>query len=94
MDGPYDQHPVFDVGLLSLALTLTILAALWKREKVLVATASIAALIFAVLHLAFHASYLDHFSTSDSVLEMVSLAITVAAPLVVARRSSCKMQNH
>jgi hypothetical protein len=82
MDGSYDQHLVFDVGLLSLALTVTLLAAIWKRERVLVATASIAALVFAVPHLAFHAGHLDGFSTSDSMLEMISLAITVAAPLL------------
>ncbi len=82
VDGPYNRHLVSDVGLLSLALTLTLLVALWKREKVPVRTASVAALVFAAPHLAYHASHLGQFSSADATLEMVVLAITVLAPLV------------
>lgn len=79
-DGPYNRHLLFDVGTLSLALTVTLLAALWRRDKVLVRTAALAALVFAGPHLAYHASHLDHLSTTDTILEMVALAIAVAAP--------------
>jgi hypothetical protein len=82
MDGPYNGHLVRDVGLLSLALAVTLLAALWKRDKVLVRTASVAALVFAAPHLAYHASHLAHFSATDTFLEMVTLAITGVAPLI------------
>jgi hypothetical protein len=58
-----------------------LLAALWRREKVLVRTASVAALVFAVPHLAYHASHLVHFSKTDTILEMVALSLAVVAPL-------------
>jgi hypothetical protein len=82
VDGPYNEHLLVDVGMLSLALTLVLLAALWKRDKVLIRTASVAALVFAGPHLAYHASHLDRFSTTDTILEMTALAIAVVAPLI------------
>jgi len=81
VDGPYNEHLVRDVGTLSLALALMLLAALWRGGKVLVGTASVAALVFAAPHLAYHASHLDHFSTTDTILEMVALTLAVVAPL-------------
>ena len=80
--GPYDQHLVVDVGSLSLALTVTLLAAFFHREKILVRTASISALVFAMPHLWFHAIHRDGLSTSDASAELVSLALMVVAPLV------------
>ena len=47
-DGPYNEHLVRDVGTLSLALAVVLLAALWRRQRMLVRTASVAALVFAV----------------------------------------------
>jgi hypothetical protein len=81
-DGPYNEHLLTDVALLSLALTFLLLAAAWKRDRFLVRVASIAALIFAAPHLLFHATHLHHFSTGDATLELVALSITVLAPLV------------
>jgi hypothetical protein len=82
LEGPYNEHLVLDVGLLSLALTVTLVAAVWSRERVLVRTASVAALVFAVPHFAYHAAHLHHFSGTDAILEMAALGITVAAPII------------
>jgi hypothetical protein len=79
--GPYDEHLVRDVGLLSLALALTLLVALWRREVILVRTASLAAFVFAAPHLAYHARHLGPFSTQDAVLQITGLSIAVIAPL-------------
>lgn len=81
VDGPYNEHLVRDVGTLSLALVVVLLVALWRRERVLVRAASVAALVFAAPHLAYHASHLDHFSTTDTIIEMVALSLAVVAPL-------------
>ena len=81
MDGPYNRHLLFDVATLSLALAVPLVTAIWMRSKLLVRTASVAALVFAGPHLAYHASHLDRFSTTDTVLEMIALSIPVAAPL-------------
>jgi hypothetical protein len=80
--GPYDQHLVVDVGFLFLALSVTLLAALFHREKVLVRTATVAALVFAVPHHWYHVTHLRGFSTSLALNELVSPAIMAAAPLV------------
>jgi hypothetical protein len=81
MAGPYDEHLVTDVGWLSLALTLTLVVALWRRDVVLIRTASLAALVFAAPHLAYHVRHLAGFDTNDAVLETISLAVAVVAPL-------------
>jgi MFS family permease len=81
-NGPYDEHLVLDVGWLSLALALVLLAALWRREVPLVRIATLAALVFAAPHLIYHARHRDALGGSDAVLEIVSLAIAVAAPLI------------
>jgi hypothetical protein len=80
--GPYDQHLVVDVGFLFLALTVTLVVALFSGGKLLVRTASVSALVFTVPHLGFHAGHLDGFSNADAIAELVSLAVTVAAPVV------------
>jgi hypothetical protein len=91
--GRYDQHLVLDVGYLSLALTVVLVAALLRRDTALVRTACVASLVFAVPHLAYHADHLNGFSTTDGAMEVVALAVAALAPAVAllttfARRSS------
>jgi hypothetical protein len=81
-NGPYDEHLVLDVGLLSLALTLTLVVALWRRDVALVRTAAVAALVFAAPHLAYHVRHLGPLGTHDRVWETVSLTVAVIAPFV------------
>ncbi len=82
MMGAYDEHLVFDVGLLFLAITVTLLAALIHRGRALVRTASLSALVFAAPHLWYHAGHLGGFSTAAASAELASLSIMVAAPIV------------
>ena len=92
--GPYDEHLVLDVGLLSLALTLTLLVALWRRDVILVRTASLAALVFAAPHLAYHARHLDRFRHERRrPPETTSLAVAVVAPLVGVPRLSTSVER-
>jgi hypothetical protein len=93
MAGAYDQHLVLDVGYLSLALSVVLVAALLRRDIALIRIAAAAGLVFAVPHLAYHAGHLRGFSDSDGTMEVVALAIAALAPAVAlittfARRSS------
>lgn len=82
MMGTYDQHLVVDVGFLFLAVTVTLVVALFHRETVLVRTASVSALIFAVPHLAYHATHLSGFTMAQTLNELWGLVVMIIAPLV------------
>lgn len=79
---PYNEHLVTDVGALYLALTLLLLWAAVTLERQLVRAACTGWIVFAVLHLVFHARHLDGFGTGDAIQELASLAAVVALPLI------------
>lgn len=83
VDGPYNQHLVRDVGSLNLALAVLAALAAWKLGPVLVRTAAVALLANAVPHLAYHATHLDVYDTTDKIANLVSLGLAVAIPCVV-----------
>lgn len=82
-DGPYNEHLVRDVGGLNLALSVLLLAAAWRPERLLVRVAALAYLVFAVPHLAYHARNLDVLVTGDAIAVVVTLALAVAVPAVL-----------
>jgi hypothetical protein len=81
-DGPYNEHLLRDVGALSLALTVTVVAALIVRTNAAVRTAGLAGIAFGLPHLVYHAAHLDLFSAGDGAAEMASLALLVLAPAI------------
>jgi hypothetical protein len=82
-DGPYNEHLVRDVGGLNLGLAVVVLAAVFLGTVAVARIAAIASLVFAVPHLTYHASHLDLYDTGDQVANMVSLGLTVIAPVAV-----------
>jgi nucleoside-diphosphate-sugar epimerase len=84
MDGPYNEHLVRDVGALNLALLVVTVAALVLSTRALARTTAIAWLVYSVPHFVYHLRHLTmSMSGGDKVGIVVSLAITVVAPIVV-----------
>lgn len=83
LDPPYNQHLLSDVGGLTLALTVVVAYAAIHLEYRLVSGALIGFVVFAVSHLAFHATHLDGFGTGDAVGVIVPLAVDVVLPVLL-----------
>lgn len=75
VDGPYSEHLVRDVGELSLALFVVLVAAAITMSIPLVRAALGAVIVNGVLHVVYHARHLDPFSTGDGVAVIASLAL-------------------
>jgi hypothetical protein len=82
-DGPYNEHLVRDVGGLNLALTVVVVVAAIALGRVLVRTAAVATLVFAIPHFAYHSAHTDLYETSDSVASLFSLGLAIVLPIVV-----------
>lgn len=85
---PYNEHLVTDVGGLYLGFAVLFGWSAWTLERTLVRAVCIAWLLTASLHLIFHASHLEGFSTADAMAELASLALLVGAPAVALWASS------
>jgi hypothetical protein len=82
LDGPFNEHLVRDVGGLNLALAVVAAAALFLRSSLLARVAGVAALVYGLPHLLYHATHLDPFGAGDSVAMLVSLSLNVVAAIV------------
>jgi hypothetical protein len=82
-DGPYNEHLVRDVGGLNLALTVVVVVAAIALGRVLVRTAAVATLVFAIPHFAYHSAHTDLYEASDSVATLFSLGLAIVLPIVV-----------
>ena len=80
-DGPFNEHLIRDVGGLNLALALITAAAARTMRPDLVRVAAGATLLYAVPHLAYHATHLEPFGTGDAVGNVAGLALGVLLPL-------------
>ena len=83
VDGPYNEHLVRDFGQLNLAMAALLIAAFVRPERYLVRTAAVASLLFALPHLAYHATNLDVYGTSDKIANVVLLSVAVLLPVVL-----------
>lgn len=79
---PYNQHLVTDVGGLYLGFAVVLAWAAWTLSRELVRAVCAGWATMALLHLVFHASHLDGFSTADAIGELVGLAALLALPAV------------
>lgn len=79
---PYNEHLVTDVGGLYLGFAVLFAWAARTLQPALVRAASVAWLVPAVLHLAFHATHLHGFGTADATAELASLTYLVMLPLL------------
>ena len=88
LSGPYDHHLVTDVGALSLALTVVLVAAAWTADRRLVLVAAGAWLAWSIPHLVFHLGHDHVLPSADHVISDVGQALTVAlaAGLLISNR--------
>lgn len=77
---PYNEHLVTDVGGLYLGFAVLFGWAAWSLQPTLVRAACSAWLLTAAIHLFFHATHLENFSTGDAVAELASLAFLLVPP--------------
>src|SRR2546427_12990708 len=82
-DGPYNEHLVRDVGGLNLALMVVLVVAAVALGRVLVRTAAVATMVFAIPHFAYHAAHTDLYGTSDAVASLFSLGVAIVLPIIV-----------
>lgn len=80
VDGKYNEHLVRDVGGLNLALAVVTVIAIVHRSAVLVRTAALAWLVYAVPHVVYHAAHLELYAGGDKVLMIGSLALAAVLP--------------
>ncbi|HEX7212489.1 MAG TPA: hypothetical protein VF241_16325 [Propionibacteriaceae bacterium] len=81
---PYNEHLTRDVGELSLALTVLLVAAAVTGQWLLSVVAIIATAVYAVPHAVYHALHLEGFPTGDAVAQMVGIALQLVLTAVVA----------
>jgi hypothetical protein len=89
LDPPYNEHLMSDVGGLTLAVTAVVGYAAIHLDQHVVRGALVGYLVFAVTHVAFHATHLAGFTTADAVDVVTGLASYAAIPvalLVLAER--------
>jgi hypothetical protein len=77
LNGPYNEHFIRDFGALNLALAVVTGVALVTLVPLLVRTAAVAGLAFAVPHLVYHLRHLDVFSGTDKAVNAVLLTGSV-----------------
>jgi hypothetical protein len=77
---PYNEHLVTDVGGLYLGFAVLFAWAAWTLQATLVRAVCVAWLVTAAIHLLFHATHLDDFSTGDAIAELASLALLLIPP--------------
>ena len=88
VDGPYNEHLVRDVGVLNLALAAVVVAVLLRPERYLVMIVAAAELVYSTPHFLYHLAHLDLFESGDQVALIVSLGVSVLAPIALLYRSS------
>ena len=71
---PYNEHLVRDVGALSCALLVVLVAAAVSARPALVRTAALAFVVYAVPHTLFHGLHLEHFGHDDAMMQMLGFA--------------------
>jgi hypothetical protein len=72
---PYNEHLTTDVGGLYLGFAVLFAWAALALQPTLVRATCCAWLLTEVLHLAFHATHLDNFSTAEAIEQVTSLAL-------------------
>lgn len=72
---PYNEHLVTDVGGLYLGFAVLFAWGARTLQPTLVRAVCVAWLLSEALHLGFHATHLDRFSTGDAIAQVASLAL-------------------
>jgi hypothetical protein len=80
---PYNEHLTRDVGELSLALTVVLVAAAASGQWLLSVVAFMATAVYAVPHAIYHALHLEGFPTGDAVAQTLGIALQLVVVVVV-----------
>jgi hypothetical protein len=82
---PYNEHLVRDVGGLSLALVVVLVAGALRADRSTTRVAALAMLAFTLPHTVFHAGHLEHFPEPDATIQTVgTIALTLLAVALLA----------
>ena len=88
LDGPYNEHLVRDVGTLNLALAAIVVAVLLRPDRYLVMIVAAAELVYTAPHFLYHLAHLEPYESGDKVALVVSLGVSVVAPIALLFHSS------
>ncbi|MEV4250220.1 hypothetical protein AB0J63_43305 [Streptosporangium canum] len=80
---PYNEHVLMDYGGLNLGFGLMFAVAAVTLDRLLVRTVSAGYLAFAVPHVLFYLSHLEHLTMVDAIGQVVTLAFGVLVALLV-----------
>lgn len=83
-DGPYNEHLVRDVGGLNLALAFLLGVAASRLEPLMTRMVAVAALVYAVPHLVYHAQHLELYGVADAAGNVIALGLSVLVPCWLA----------
>lgn len=81
---PFNAHLFNDFGAANVSIAIVLGAAAVLMERRLVLVALVADVVFAALHLAFHASHLGGFTVAEAIEELGGLAVLLALPASLA----------
>src|SRR5205814_3529261 len=87
VDGPFNEHLVRDFGTLNLALAAVLLVALVVGSRLLVTTAAVAYLLWAVPHALYHVFNMQVLSSGDQIANGVTLAFSMLLPIAMIWRA-------
>ncbi|HEY9304066.1 MAG TPA: hypothetical protein VIO95_07230 [Mycobacterium sp.] len=77
---PYSEHLMRDYGAMNLSLALVFIVAAITMEPRMVRVVLGAYLLFAIPHLIFHLTHLEHFTTAAAVWQTIVLTVAVLLP--------------
>lgn len=80
---PFSEHLMRDYGAMNLSLALVFVVAAITMERRMVRIALGAYLLFAIPHLIFHVTHLEHFTTGAAVAQTIALTLAVLLPVAL-----------
>ncbi|MGV0050326.1 hypothetical protein ACRU43_13960 [Mycobacterium colombiense] len=80
---PFSEHLMRDYGAMNLSLALVFVVAAITMERRMVRIALGAYLLFAIPHLIFHLTHLEHFTTAGAVGQTIVLTVAVLLPVAL-----------
>lgn len=80
---PYSEHLMRDYGAMNLALAVVTLVAAITMEQLMVRTALVAYIVFAVPHLLFHVTHHRHYSATAATAETATLVVAMLLPVAL-----------
>jgi hypothetical protein len=80
---PYSEHLMRDYGAMNLALGVVTLVAAITMEQLMVRTALVGYLVFALPHLLFHVTHHQLYATTAAITETAALVVAALLPVAL-----------